>query len=190
MEFALSEDQRLLQDSIRGVIASASPLDEVRKVAAGEEGVALTMTSALANMGTPQLLVPEAHGGLGLGALEAALVQEVLGGHVCPAQFIASNVMATEAIKVAGSNAQQAEWLPRLADHLGGSSAQFGVALTEHINRREGAGLVFENSKLSGKALFALEAGRASHILTCDQNGALYIAVSYTHLTLPTIYSV
>ena len=78
MEFALSENQRLLQDSIRGVIASASPLDKVRKVASGEEGIALTMTSALAEMGTPQLLVPEAHGGLGLGALEAALVQDCL----------------------------------------------------------------------------------------------------------------
>lgn len=174
MEFALSEDQILLQDSMRGVLATASSLDEVRKVAAGEVGAALTITSALVELGTPQLLVPEAHGGLGLGALEAALVQEVLGAHVCPAQFMASNVLATQAIKTAGSDTQHASWLPKLAD----SSVQFGVALNEYVSAREGAGLVFANGKLSGKALFGLEIERASHILTCDKDGIFYIVQS------------
>lgn len=174
MEFALSEDQILLQDSMRGVLATASSLDEVRKVAAGEVGAALTITSALVELGTPQLLVPEQYCGLGLGALEAALVQEVLGAHVCPAQFMASNVLATQAIKTAGSDGQHASWLPKLAD----SSVQFGVALNEHVSTREGAELVFATGKLSGKALFGLEIARASHILTCDKDGILYIVQS------------
>ena len=35
MEFALSEDQRLLQDSLKGVLAGAASLDQIRKIAVG-----------------------------------------------------------------------------------------------------------------------------------------------------------
>jgi len=174
MEFALSEDQRLLQSSISGVLASVSALDEVRKVAEGEAGIALGMSGALSELGAPQLLVPEGHGGLGLGALEAALVQEALGAHVCPAHFMAGSAMAVEAIKLAGSETQKANWLGQIA----GGDMHVGVALTEAVNRREGAGLALKDGKLSGRALFALETDAASHILTCDTAGALYMVAS------------
>jgi len=147
MEFALSEDQRLLQSSISGVLASVSALDEVRKVAEGEAGIALGMSGALGELGAPQLLVPEGHGGLGLGALEAALVQEALGAHVCPAHFMAGSAMAVEAIKLAGSETQKANWLGQIA----GGDMHVGVALTEAVNRREGAGLALKDGKLSCK---------------------------------------
>lgn len=187
MEFALSEDQRLLQDSMRGVLATASSLDEVRKVAAGEAGVALAISGALSEMGAAQLLVPEAHGGLGLGALEAALVQETLGAHICPAHFMAGSILAVEAIKLAGSETQQTDWLGQIA----GGDMHVCVALTERVSKREGAGLIWNNGKLSGKAIFALEADGASHILTCDEQGALYMvasdAVGLSQRTLRTI---
>jgi alkylation response protein AidB-like acyl-CoA dehydrogenase len=174
MEFALSEDQRLLQGSISGTLASVSSLDEVRKVAEGEAGVALGMSGALSELGAPQLLVPEPHGGLGLGALEAALVQEALGAHVCPAHFMAGSAMAVEAIKVAGNEGQTANWLGQIA----GGDMHVGVALTEAVNQREGAGLSFKAGKLSGRALFALETDAASHILTCDAADKLYLVAS------------
>lgn len=180
MEFALSEDQRLLQDSIAGVVARVSALDEVRKVAAGEAGVAQDMSRALGALGAGQLLVPDAHGGLGLGALEAALVQEILGRHVSPARFMAGRVLAAQALISAGSTAQQAAWLPLMAD----GGVQFGVALSEHISRREDAGLRATNGKLSGKALFALEIDGASHVLTVDGTGRLYsVALNAQGLT-------
>ena len=59
MEFALSEDQIMLQDSLRGVMTAASPLDSVREVAAGDTGLATTISNALAEMGTPGLMMPK-----------------------------------------------------------------------------------------------------------------------------------
>lgn len=171
MEFALSEDQRLLQSSIMGVLSSSSSLDEVRKVAAGENGVSRAISAALGEMGTAQLLMPETHGGLGLSVLDAALVQEAIGAHVSPAVFLAGNAMAVEAFKHAASQAQQADWLPRIAD----GSVQIAAALTEHVARREGAGIAAENGVLTGKALFALEAETATHVLVCDSDGGLYL---------------
>jgi len=162
MEFALSEDQRLLQDSVGGLLGSICALDEVRKVAAGEMSLAQNMSAALLEMGTAQLLVGEAHGGLGLGALEAALVQEALGGYVSPAHFIANSAMAAEAIRAGGTD----------------GSVAFGAALTEHVGRREGAGLSVADGKLSGRALFALEMEGASHVLTCTLEGRLFLVAT------------
>jgi alkylation response protein AidB-like acyl-CoA dehydrogenase len=170
MEFALSEDQRLLQGSLEGTLENVSPLDTVRRFAAGEREVAEGMNTALAELGLGQLLVPEAHGGLGLGALEAALVQEALGYAVSPASFLAG-AMATEAVMQAGSDTQKAKWLPALAD----GNVRMAVAMNETVNAREGAGLIEEQGKLSGKALFALETDGASHVLTADTSGRLYL---------------
>jgi len=170
MEFALSEDQRMLQTSIVGTLENVSSLDDVRRVAAGESGVAKVINAALAEMGTSQLLVPEAQGGLGLGGLEAALVQEALGHAVSPGAFLAG-AMAAEAIRHGGSEGQQSRWLGALAD----GNATIGAALTEAVSAREGAGISAKDRKLSGKALFALEVEEASHVLAVDTSGMLYL---------------
>ena len=175
MEFALSEDQRLLQTSIMGVLSTASSLDEVRKVADGDAGVALAISGALSELGAPQLLVPEMYGGLGLGALEAALVQEAIGAHVSPAHFLAGHALAVEAIKLAGDEVQKADWLSQIA----GGDMHVGMALSEHVNKREGAGIYASGSKnhktLSGSALFVLEVDGATDIVVGDVEDRLYL---------------
>lgn len=171
MEFALSEDQRLLQDSLSGTLGQVSALDEVRKVADGDATVAEEISRALGEMGTVQLMIPEVYGGLGLGALDAALVQEAIGEHVSPASFLASAVLAVEAIRSAGTDTQKANWLPKIAD----GSAHFGVALNEHVSMREGAGFQATGGTLSGKSLFALEMASATHFITSDKAGQLYV---------------
>lgn len=170
MEFALSEDQRMLQNSIIGTLENVSTLDEVRRAAAGERDVAKAVTEALAEMGVAQLLVPEAHGGLGLGALEAALVSEALGAAVSPGAFV-GGAIAAEAVNIAGSDTQQSQWLSAIVS----GSVRMGIAITEAVSAREGAGLVLQDGKLVGKALFALEIQDASHVLTVDGDGTLYI---------------
>ncbi|MFN7163461.1 MAG: acyl-CoA dehydrogenase family protein, partial [Hyphomonas sp.] len=95
MEFALSEDQRLLQDSLKGVLAGAASLDQIRKIAVGDEDASNALESALADFGLASLLVPEDAGGLGLGLLEACLVQEALGYHIAPSGFLANALAAT-----------------------------------------------------------------------------------------------
>ena len=176
MEFALSEDQRMLQASIAGTLESVSSLDHVRRVAAGEHDVTEAINKALGEMGIAQLLVPEAHGGLGLGALEAALIQEALGYAISPGAFMAS-AMAVAAICGVGDQEQKGRWL---GDVTAGQIT-FGVALTETVSAREGAGLVHENGRLSGKALFAFEANTASHVLTADRSGNLFIVDLAAH---------
>ncbi|MEO1474963.1 MAG: acyl-CoA dehydrogenase family protein [Pseudomonadota bacterium] len=171
MEFALSDDQKMLQDSIAGTLSNISSLDDVRKVAAGDVD-ASDISAGLADLGTAQLLIPEADGGLGLSVLDAALVQEALGYHVSPAHFFAGSAVAVTALRVGGGEAAQAEWFPKVASN----EVRLAMALTEAVNRREDAGFIEDGGRVSGKALFALETDEATHVLSVSKGGRLFVA--------------
>lgn len=174
MEFSLSDDQVALQDALRTYLATAAPLDKVRLAADGNADVRDAIADGLAELGVPMTLVPEAHGGLGLGILDAALVQEMLGHFVAPTPFTASAAMSVAALLAAGSADQQAEWLPQIA----AGTVRFGVAVSEHCGAREGAGITSAAGKLDGKSIFALEATDATHLLAADSGGALHLVAA------------
>ncbi|MFN4025161.1 MAG: acyl-CoA dehydrogenase family protein [Hyphomonas sp.] len=163
MEFALSEDQRMLQDSLRGVLSEAASLERIRKIAAGDAGEVAALETALSEFGLAALMVPEAAGGLGLGALDACLVQEVLGYSVAPSRFLATAV-ATKALT----------GKPEIEGAIASGEARFGLALTELASCRDGAGVDGMGGALSGKSLLAQSAGGASHILIADMAGVLH----------------
>ena len=161
MEFALSEDQRMLQDSLKGVLNDAASLDRIRKIAAGDAGEGVVLDEALTEFGLAALMVPEAAGGLGLGVLDACLVQEALGYNVAPSRFLATAVAARA---LAGH-----------ADVLGAiaaGEAKFALALTEVSSRRDRAGVELKGGKLSGKSLLAQSVDGATHVLVADTAGA------------------
>jgi len=173
MRFALSEDQTLLQDSLNRALADLSPLDRVRKFADGAERSAPDIWAGLSELGLPGLIVPEEYGGLGLGMLEAALAAEALGRVVAPTPFLGSAVLAPLALKLAGSEAQRREWLPKLAS----GEAVAGVAISEPIaGARDDAGVTARDGRLSGKALFALDAPGADLLVVADRTGGLHLA--------------
>ncbi|MEK9893144.1 MAG: acyl-CoA dehydrogenase family protein, partial [Pseudomonadales bacterium] len=78
MEFGLSQDQLLLQDSVKKFLSAEVPLDVVRGIAKGEL-TDQTAWEGITQMGLAGLLIPEAHGGVGLGMLDAVVVAEALG---------------------------------------------------------------------------------------------------------------
>ena len=69
MEFGLSEDQVMLQETVRRFVAEEVSLDLVRQIAEGEIQVAETLAEKLTALGLDGLLVPEKDGGSGLGVL-------------------------------------------------------------------------------------------------------------------------
>lgn len=172
MRFALSEDQTLLQDSLTKALADLSPLERVRRFADGGEETAPDIWAGLSELGLPGLLVPEEHGGLGLGLLEAALAAEALGRVVAPTPFLGSAVLAPLALRLGGSDEQKRAWLPKLA----AGEATAGAAISEPIaGARDGAGVAAEGGKLTGKALFALDAVGADLLVVADRSGGLHL---------------
>ena len=57
MRFALSEDQRLLQDSLGKALAELSPLERVRRFADQDEPAAPDIWAGLAELGLPGLII-------------------------------------------------------------------------------------------------------------------------------------
>jgi len=172
MEFALSADQQMLQDSLRRALARACPLERVRRVADHDEALDRDVWRTLCELGVPALLVPEAFGGLGLSLLDAALVAEELGRHVAPTPFLGSAVLAPLALREAGSAAQQDEWLPRLA----AGECIAGVAIAEAVaGARDGAGVTAANGRLDGSTLFVLDACAADFFIVADRAGGLHL---------------
>lgn len=170
MDFALNDEQRMLQESIAGYLETGCTLDRVRAVAEAGEARADDVWRGLADLGAHAVLVPEEYGGVGLGLLEAALIGEALGGATAPIPYVASSVMAPIALLAAGSEQQKEEWLPRIAT----GDAVFGVGVTEEIGRRETDGVRAENGALHGKAMFVLDGVDASRLIVAA-SGALHL---------------
>ena len=188
MEFGLSEDQKLLQESIGRTLEKVSALERVRQSAEAHEAYAIDVWQALAELGVAGMLVAEEHGGMGMGLLDAALASEMLGRHVAPAPFIATAVMAPIALAGAASAAQQAVWLPKLA----AGEIIAGVAVSETAaGAREGAGVVATGGKLNGTALFAIDVAAADIFIVADKAGGLHLvkgdAKGLTRIVLTSI---
>lgn len=174
MEFALSEEQRMLQDTVGRFLADASELDIVRKSAEAHEAYSKAIWSGFAELGVAGILIPEEHGGLGLGMLEAALMSEMTGRHVAPIPFVGTAVMAPLALALGGSDEQKAAWLPRLAS----GEIVAGVAVTETIGARDGAGVSAQGDVLSGSALFVIDGPGADIFIVADEEGALFLVAA------------
>ncbi|WP_416899056.1 MAG: acyl-CoA dehydrogenase family protein [Minwuia sp.] len=171
MEFGLSDDQRMLQETVDRALAVAADLEIVRKAAGDDAAAQAAIDDAVAALGLSGIMVPEAHGGAGLGLLDAAVVQEMLGRHVTPSPFMANAGLAAIAIARAGTPAQQDTWLPKLA----AGDARFAAALSEAAGARETAGVSAEGGRLTGKALFALETRSATHVIVADRERKLHL---------------
>jgi alkylation response protein AidB-like acyl-CoA dehydrogenase len=165
MEFALSENQRMLQDSLTGFLKDAALLDTIRKIATGDEAAGAALAEGLDDFGLSGLHISEEAGGLGLGILDACVVQETLGYAIAPSRFLATTVTA-HALRGAGE-----EFLPGIAS----GDIRIGLALTELSSRRDGAGVAATKGKLSGTSLLAVSAEGASHLLAADLKGGLHV---------------
>lgn len=114
MDFGLSEEQELLQETLRGFASNECPPPVVREIFDGNAGKLPALWQGLVEMGIGGLAIPEAQGGAGLEILDLALVAEVLGEAALPGPFL-GHALAGLALAFGGSEAQQEKWLPRLA---------------------------------------------------------------------------
>jgi len=169
MKFGLSEEQTLLQDSVKRFLDEQYPLDKVRDFASGDDNGA-SVRNGLAGLGITALMIDEDHGGVGLGVLEAALIAEALGHGTAPMPFVASVVMVPQALMLGGSAEQQDRWLPKLA----AGEITAGAAVSELTGARTGTGVTASHGKLSGRAMFVLDFD-ADIYLVGDTNGTLHI---------------
>src|SRR3954454_13745210 len=108
----------MLRESVRRFLGDKAPISYVRGAYESEPddlGRDAVWTG-LCDLGVVGLLVPEAHGGAGMGMVDAAVVLEELGGAVCPAPYASSAIGAVSLVLAAGGAREHGFLLPGLAD--------------------------------------------------------------------------
>jgi len=113
MDFDFSDEQLQLREAVRRWVHKAYPFER-RRVSVAAGGFERATWAELAELGLCGLTVPEAHGGLGLGAVEAMLVQEELGRGLVLAPLEQTCIAAAVLQSHAPATVQE-QWLPRLA---------------------------------------------------------------------------
>ncbi|WP_370681304.1 acyl-CoA dehydrogenase family protein [Comamonas sp. GB3 AK4-5] len=113
MDFNFSEDQQQLRDAVRRWVDKAYTFEH-RRAAVKAGGFSRDTWIELAELGLTALTVPEQHGGLGLGSVDAMVVMEELGrGMVL--EPLAQALIASAVLRQYACDAAQADWLPRIA---------------------------------------------------------------------------
>lgn len=117
MALVLNEEQQMLRDSAQAFLSENAPVAHLRKLRDGrdETGFSRELWGRFAEMGFSGALVPEDHGGVGLGVVEAGVIAEQLGHTLTPSPFLSTAVLAARAISRAGSDAQKQRWLSGIA---------------------------------------------------------------------------
>jgi alkylation response protein AidB-like acyl-CoA dehydrogenase len=95
MEFDLSKPQKLVQKSARDLFARACPAKRVRELMATDTAFDPELWSAVADQGWLGIHLSEAHGGLGLGPVDLAVVAEEMGRACFPGPFLGTVWAAT-----------------------------------------------------------------------------------------------
>ncbi len=116
MNFDFSDDQKMLKEQVRKFLGDKSPLSVTRKILEGDAAYSKEVWKGLVDMGLTGTAIPEEYGGLGLGALELCVIAEELGRSVAATPFSSSVYLASEALKLFGTEKQKQTWLPKLAE--------------------------------------------------------------------------
>jgi alkylation response protein AidB-like acyl-CoA dehydrogenase len=113
MDFEFTDDQLSLRDAVARWVDKGFAFER-RHAIAKKGGATRDVYGELAELGLTGLAIPEAHGGMGFGAVEAMVVMEELGRGLVNAPY-AAGALVTPALLSAAPAALQGEWLPRIA---------------------------------------------------------------------------
>lgn len=175
MDFGLTAEQQVLQETVRGWVANECPAPRLREIFDAGVGDDPELWRGISEMGLAGLIVPEQFGGAEMEVLDLALVMEVLGAGAVPSPLFGHS-LACLALVRGGCETQKQEWLPRLA-----SGELVGTyAVAEAGSRWEPADWNVEEraGAVSGVKLFVPHAERADLIVVGCSRGRLALVES------------
>ncbi|MGY3620550.1 pimeloyl-CoA dehydrogenase small subunit [Bradyrhizobium sp. USDA 10063] len=154
MDFDLSEEQRLLKESIDGLLTDSYDFEQRKKYMKEKGGWSKAVWSKLAEQGLLGLPFTEADGGFGAGGVETMIVMEALGKALVVEPYLATVVIGGGFLRHGGSAEQKAAHIPGIID----GSKTFAFAQLEKNSRydlfdvtttakKKGAGWVIDGEK-------------------------------------------
>lgn len=154
MDFELTEDQRLLNDSVSRLLADRYAFDARRGYMKAAQGWSQELWDKYAELGLLGLPFSEDYGGFGGGAVDVMMVMEAFGRSLVLEPYLATVVLGGSAIKYAGDEAQKGELLPQIVDGSlklgwahGEQQARYDLTDVLTTATKDGAGWTLEGAK-------------------------------------------
>jgi len=116
MDLTLSDEQRLLRESVDRFIAETYDADHRRRNASDPLGFSPDIWRKFADLGWLALPIDEAYGGLGAGSIETGILMEAFGRGLVAEPYLSTVVIGASLISECGSEAQKQAILPKVAD--------------------------------------------------------------------------
>lgn len=170
MNFDFSDDQKMLRDQANRFLRDHSSLKQVRAVL---ENDAVPYDEALwkgiVELGWTGTAIPEEYGGAGLSHEDLCVIAEELGRALAPTPFSSTVYLASEAILLAGSDAQKQSYLPRLA--LGEAIGCVAMAEGAGVPTPAAVKATVTDGKLSGSKLPVADGDVADFAVVLARSG-------------------
>ena len=115
MDFDLTEEQRLLRESVDRLLGDTYTFEKRKAYLAEPEGWSRSLWSQYAELGLLGLPFAEEHGGFGGGGIETMLVMQAFGRALALEPYLTSIVLSGTALRLAGNKAAQSDLLPQIA---------------------------------------------------------------------------
>ena len=115
LDLEFDQEQELLRQTVRDVLAKHCSLDVVRAMEDDPVGYPAPLWSQLGELDLIGLLLPEEYGGSGMSLIEGVALYQELGRALAPTPHFVSAVMSGGVLAAAGSPAQKERWLRAIA---------------------------------------------------------------------------
>jgi len=154
MDFDLTEEQRLLKDSVDRLVAEQYAFEQRKKYMAEASGWSTAVWAQYAELGLLGLPFEEAHGGFAGGGVETMIVMEAFGRGLVLEPYFATVVLAGGLLRRAGSEAMRAALVPQIVAgklklafaHVERQS-RYDLADVATTARKDGDGYVLDGAK-------------------------------------------
>ncbi len=154
MDFSLSDEQRLLKDSVDRLVADRYAFDQRKTYFKAAGGWSTALWSQYAELGLLGLPFAEEYGGFGGGAIEIMLVMEAFGRALVLEPYLATVVLGGTALRLGASGEVKSRVLPAIADGSmklafahGERQARYDVTDVMTTARKSGGGWVLDGAK-------------------------------------------
>ncbi len=184
MNFDFSDDQKELRDLARRFLKEQCGPEVVRGVLEGAAPYDGTLWKGVIEQGWTATALPEEFGGIGMGYLELCVIAEELGRVTAPIPLSSSVYLASEALLLAGSEAQKSKYLTA----IGSGEAIGTVALAESAGDLAPSDIAttFKGGALNGKKI-AVPDGDVASFAAVLAKGAKGPVLALVDLTQPSV---
>ena len=174
MALVLSEEQTMLKDMAKDFFAEQVPVTNLRKLRDEEDenGYDKEVWQQIVELGFAGILIPEEQGGTGFGPMGLGIVMKEAGRTLAATPLYATAVLGAGLVLKAGSEAQKADLLPKIA----AGELLMALALEER-NHHDPAAVATTATKdggdyvLNGEKTFVLDGHIADKLIVVARSG-------------------